>query len=122
MRIFASALKPARVTPIFNGKDRSTKSNYCPISVLPMFIKIFEGVIRDGLEKFLNAHDIFYGHQYGFRSGSGMHTATFELVDDISKRLNGGVRDSGLFIGLPKAFDYVLITKYERALGVLHTI
>lgn len=68
---------------------------------------IYETIIRDRLVDFLNSCNFFYSHQYGFRSTSGTHTATFELVDYMSQKLDLSTSVSGLFIDLSKAFDCV---------------
>ena len=39
---FPDSWKVARVTPIFKGGDKTEKSNYRPISVLPVISKLFE--------------------------------------------------------------------------------
>ena len=39
---FPNFWKLARVTPIFKGGDRSDKSNYRTISILPAISKLFE--------------------------------------------------------------------------------
>ena len=43
--IFPDCLKLARVTPIPKGGDSTNAGNYRPISVLPIFSKVFEKVV-----------------------------------------------------------------------------
>jgi hypothetical protein len=43
--IFPDFLKIARVIPVFKSGDRRLMSNYRPVSVLPIFSKIFERVV-----------------------------------------------------------------------------
>ena len=43
--IFPDCLKLARVTPILKGSDSTNAGNHRPISVLPIFRKIFEKVV-----------------------------------------------------------------------------
>ena len=40
--VFPSALKRARVIILFKGGSRNDPGNYCPISLLSVFSKIFE--------------------------------------------------------------------------------
>ena len=41
---FPNLWKLARITPIFKGGDRSDKSNYRPISILPVISRLFENL------------------------------------------------------------------------------
>jgi hypothetical protein len=44
---FPDDLKYANVCPCYKKKDRQTKENYRPISILTCISKIFEGVVAD---------------------------------------------------------------------------
>ena len=46
---FPDSWKIARVTPIFKDGDRTEKSNYRPISVLPVISRLFEKLVFDQL-------------------------------------------------------------------------
>ena len=46
---FPDAWKIARVTPIYTEGEKSEKSNYRPISVLPVISRLFEKLIYDQL-------------------------------------------------------------------------
>ena len=43
--IFPSSLKLAKITPIFKKDDPPDKSNYRPVSILPLLKKVHEGII-----------------------------------------------------------------------------
>ena len=51
-------LKLAIVTPIFKANDPKLVSNYRPVSVLPMFSKMYERIIYNRLIDYLNKYDI----------------------------------------------------------------
>ena len=51
--LFPDLWKVARVTPIFKAGDRANKSNYRPISVLPVISRLFEKLIYNQLYQFL---------------------------------------------------------------------
>ena len=42
---FPNLWKLARITPVFNGGDKSDKSNYHPISILPVISRLFEKLV-----------------------------------------------------------------------------
>lgn len=44
--IFPDILKQARTVPIFKKGDRDLPSNYRPISILPIFGKVMEAVMK----------------------------------------------------------------------------
>jgi len=84
-----------------------------------LFNKIFEIVIYKLLITFLDKHDFLFKRQYGFRKGSGTHTANYEILNKVFLDKDKGKKVSALFIDLTKAFDCVsheiLILKMERA-------
>jgi hypothetical protein len=41
--VFPDSLKVAQVTPIHKKNDPQNKSNYRPVSVLPIFSKVYKG-------------------------------------------------------------------------------
>ena len=51
--VFPDQLKMARVTPTFKSGEKTTVSNYRPISILPCFSKILERIMYNRLYKFL---------------------------------------------------------------------
>ena len=51
--VFPDKIKIARVTPIFKKQNNTLETNYRPISVLPYFSKLLEGIIYTRLYKFL---------------------------------------------------------------------
>ena len=58
--VFPEEIKIARVTPIFKGGEVSDLGNYCPISVLCCFSKIFEKIMYNRLYKHLLNNNILY--------------------------------------------------------------
>ena len=51
--IIPECLKRAAIVPIYKGGDKSLPSNYRPISLTPILMKIFERVIRKQVTQFL---------------------------------------------------------------------
>ena len=60
--------KNAKVTPIFKAGDPTDVSNYRPISVIPVLMKVFERIVYDQLSTYLNDTKLLYEYQTGFRS------------------------------------------------------
>ena len=66
--LYPERLKFSLIKPIYKSGDKSSPSNYRPISLLPVFSKIFEKVIHKRLFDHLNNNVILNEHHYGFRS------------------------------------------------------
>ena len=54
--VFPDRLKKAQVTPLFKKNDPLVISNYRPVSILPIFSKLFEKVIETQLNDFFGFH------------------------------------------------------------------
>ena len=81
-------MKIVRVTPVFKVNDRTEMSNYRPISILPLFLKILEKVIFERTINFLNYYHILFDNQYGFRQSHSTYMALLETLDCVSDALD----------------------------------
>ena len=64
---YPNGLKYADVTPLFKKDDKSDKSNYRPISILPNLGKVYEGIMHNQIYPYLNK--VFSKYQCGFWKG-----------------------------------------------------
>lgn len=103
--IFPKELKVARVTPVYKGKKCKEMANYRPVSVLPVFSKIFECLMYKRLYSFINKHNLLYQYQFGFRNGYGTNLALITLIDKVACALEDGRFVLGVFLDFSKAFD-----------------
>ena len=78
---FPTAWKEANVTPIHKQNSKSDKNNYRPISVLPVFSKIFERHLHNSLSTFLEDNNLLYSLQSAFRKYHSTETALIDIVD-----------------------------------------
>ncbi|KAJ8047577.1 RNA-directed DNA polymerase from mobile element jockey [Holothuria leucospilota] len=98
-------LKLARVIPIYKSGDKFLKSNYRPISVLPVFSKILERIVYTRLLNFLEKHGIIYEHQYGFLPKKSTSHALINFANKIIDAFENNKLSCGIFLDLSKAFD-----------------
>ena len=103
--VFPDKLKIAKIVPIFKKNDPTLLDNYRPISLLPVFSKIFERVIFDQLHNHFNLHNLYFESQYGFRKKHSTESAVLELVDKTIKHMDSGDVPISIFLDLSKAFD-----------------
>ena len=116
--IFPSYLKAALVCPIFKKDDKTKCANYRPISLLSNIGKIFERVMYNRIEEFLNDSEIIYKLQFGFRKKYSTNHALLSIVEKIRANLDNKTFSCGVFVDLEKAFDTVnhmiLLQKLEH--------
>ena len=105
--IFPCALKISKVIPIFKTGDQGLLSNYRPISILPIFSKVFERVIFLRLKAYLLKLEIPSKNQYGFQQNVSTYMAIVNVIDDITESIDKKLYSIGVFIDLAKAFDTV---------------
>ena len=67
---FHKILKIGKVSPLFKIGDSQLFENYRPISVLPIFGKIFEKVLYNRLYSFFMSKNVIYNKQFGFRKNT----------------------------------------------------
>jgi hypothetical protein len=100
-------LKIAKVVPLFKSGDVMEISNYRPVSILPLFSKVFEKLMYNRLNGFLSDHNVICPNQYGFRKGHSTSMAVSLFVENIYEALEDNEYALGLFLDLSKAFDTV---------------
>ena len=84
--IFPDSLKLANVTPVHKKDETTVKENYRPVSVLPLFSKIFEKVIYGQLSQYLEKD--LNGLLCGFREAHSSQHALFKLLQAWQEELD----------------------------------
>jgi len=105
--IFPNCLKLAVVVPLFKKGDINNKCNYRPISLLPIFSKIFEKIIKKRIVDFFERNYLFSNSQYGFRSKRNTGDAILDFVNFSLNCFQEGEFSVSSFLDLSKAFDCV---------------
>ena len=62
---FSDNLKTADITPVFKRGDKRDKSNYRPVSILPILSKIYEKCLYKQIENYME--NVLSDFQCGFR-------------------------------------------------------
>ena len=104
---FLDACKIAKVKPIFKKGPKTDRSNYRPISLLPLLSKVFERVALDQAEELLSLSTILHDDQSSFRRNHSTDTCLSFLNDKILKGLDDGLATGMILFDLQKAFDSI---------------
>ena len=116
--IFTKLLKVGKVSPIHKKGDTQLFENYRPISVLPIFSKVFEKILYHRLYSFFTFNDVIHNKQFGFRKNHSTGHAISYSVNKIICELQKRNHVIGLFVDLSKAFDTInhqkLVVKLEH--------
>ncbi len=102
--------KRSRVTAIFNAGDSHITSNYRPISIIPVVMKVFERSVNIQLTEFVRGHSSMCENQTiqtGFRQGHSTYTALLDITDTILSNMDKGLLTGTVYMDLKKAFDVV---------------
>ena len=84
--IFRNNLKYADVSPIFKTGDTLLKSNYRPISILPVISKIFERLYWNQIEEYIEPFLSIF--QCGFRKNFSAQNCILLLIEKWKKCLD----------------------------------
>ena len=101
--------KMSNVCPIHKKKSKNDKSNYRPISLLPILSKIFEKIIFESLYSYFIKNNLLVNCQSGFIKGDSCVSQLLRITHTIHENLdaNPSLDTKGIFLDMSKAFDKV---------------
>ena len=104
---FPDSWKVARVTPVFKDGDKTEKSNYRPVSVLPVISRLFEKLVTNQMCQYMNGNGHFSSGQSSFLHLHSTVTCLLKNTDDWYNGMDLGRLVGLVFIDLKKVFDTV---------------
>lgn len=117
--IFPQKLKIGKIKPVFKSGDPLEVSCYRPVSLLPTFSKIYERLVYNQLEHYLESNFLLDKEQHGFRVGKSVITAATDFIENIVDNVDKKKKILGMFLDLTKAFDSVCHSKLIETLKQL---
>ena len=81
--MFPDSWKYANVQPVHKKANRQIKSNYRPISLLPICGKILEKIVFDHVYSYLNSNNLISKNQSGFRPGDSTIYQLISITSNI---------------------------------------
>ena len=91
------------MVPIHKQDDKQNVKNYRPVSLLPVFRKIFEHLIYNEMYSFFIENDLISSNQSGFKQGDSCINQLLSITHDLDQ----GYEVCGVFLDISKAFDKV---------------
>jgi hypothetical protein len=80
--VFPEYLKVSIVKPLFKKGDKTSMTNYRPISLLTIFSKVLEEVM---LIHYMHTTSILVPEQFGLRQGKSTDNAAFKVTNSVLK-------------------------------------
>ena len=102
---FPNKLKLADITPVYKKDDATQDKNYRPVSVLPTVSKVFERLMQQQIQKYMDAHLSKY--LCGYRRGYSTQTALSIFVEKWKEVLDKKGFAAAMLMDLSKAFDTI---------------
>ena len=99
--------KDAIVSPIFKDGQRRIVSNYRPVSLTSIVVKLLEKLIRAKLLSHIDSYNLLTPEQHGFRNKHSCLTNLLIAREDWTAALDNGQSVDVIFIDFSKAFDKV---------------
>jgi len=99
--------KRANIVPLFKKGDRSTPSNYRPVSLTCICSKLLEHIVYSHVYAHLTKYNVLCDQQHGFRQGRSCETQLLLTVNDFAENLNKNDQTDVILLDFSKAFDKV---------------
>ena len=112
---FPDSLKMANVTPVFKNEDPLDKTNYRPVSILPLLSSLWKGYIE--YIRICSSNNFPDEVLFGFRNTHITHHAIFKLLRSWQKSLHCGGFAGTKLTDLSKAYDCI---PHELLIAKLH--
>ena len=106
---FPDTWKMANVIPVHKKEEKNIVKNYRPISLLPIFAKVFEKLLFSSLFAHFHDNELFTKCQSGFMPGNSCISQLLSIVHEIQSSFdrNPPVDTRAIFLDISEAFDKV---------------
>jgi hypothetical protein len=99
--------REALVTPVFKKGEHYRPSNYRPISITSVCVKVLEHILVSAIMQHFEVHGILSDQQHGFRKNRSCETQLLEFVEEVSAAMERGTATDAIVLDFAKAFDRV---------------
>ena len=99
--------KRTNIVPLFKKGDRSTPSNYRPVSLTCICSKLLEHIVYSHIHAHLTKYNVLCDQQHGFHQRRSCETQLLLTVNDFTENLNKNDQTDVILLDFSKAFDKV---------------
>lgn len=99
--------KDARVTPLFKKGQKSSPSNYRPVSLTSIVCKCMEIIVRTSVIEHLVKNNLISDAQFGFRNGRSCILQLIDVMEEWSNYVECDENWDTIYLDFAKAFDSV---------------
>ena len=103
--ISPNELKLANITPIHKCGEKIYQKNYRPVSILPVLSKIYERVMQQQINSFIE--NCLSPFMCGYRKGYNPQHVLITLIEKWKKSLDDKEYSGVVFMDLSKAFETI---------------
>ena len=103
---YPEILKIPNVIPLFKNKNKDDPPNFRPNSLLRIMGKVFERIIFDRNQNYLNIFDILSDSQIGFSHGKSTVDAIATLIEEKGSNLHNNSEKTKCTCRLKESFWY----------------
>ena len=115
---FPKMWKMANVIPVYKKNEKKLISNYRPVSLLPIFGKIFEKMIYNNIYPYIFNNNFISDKQSGYRRKDSTVKQLISITHEIYKAFDKSQEIQAVFLDISRAFDRVwhkgLLFKLKR--------
>ena len=102
---FLSKWKKANVVLGYKKGNKQTLENNSPVSLLPLYGKVFELLIYNSLFVFFIANELIVSNQSGFKPNYSCINQLLFITHEIYKSFNDGYEVRGIFLDKIKSIS-----------------
>lgn len=104
---FPECFKVSQIIPLPKFAHTQEIGDFRPISLLNVFSKIFEKILKEKIMKFIEKNNILNSSQFGFTTNSSTEYAITTIYDQFLKNLDDNLITCSIFLDIKKAFDSI---------------
>jgi hypothetical protein len=117
--VVPSDWKRANVTAIYKKGDKSSASNYRPISLTSQVCKSLESIVRDSILDHVGKQELIKETQHGFVKRRLCLTNLLEFLEFVTDYVHQGYPIDVIYLDFQKAFDKVPHRRLMKKVDVL---